>query len=57
MIARAALGLYDFVYGELCDWYVELAKPRLRGGDPDVQRDLAATLLFAISVPELSNTQ
>ncbi len=46
--ARAALGLYDFVYGELCDWYVELAKPRLRGGDPDVQRDLAATLLFAI---------
>ncbi|MBJ7470470.1 MAG: valine--tRNA ligase, partial [Solirubrobacteraceae bacterium] len=46
--ARAALGLYDFVYGELCDWYVELAKPRLRGGDPEVQRDLAATLLYAI---------
>ena len=26
---RAALGLYDFVYGELCDWYLELVKPRL----------------------------
>ena len=25
----AALGLYDFVYGELCDWYLELVKPRL----------------------------
>jgi valyl-tRNA synthetase len=46
--ARAALGLYDFVYGELYDWYVELAKPRLRNGSDDEQRDLAATLLFAI---------
>ncbi|MDQ8044823.1 MAG: class I tRNA ligase family protein, partial [Patulibacter sp.] len=46
--ARASLGLYDFVYGELCDWFVELAKPRLRGGSEEEQRDLAATLLFAI---------
>ncbi len=46
--AKAALGLYDFVYGELCDWYVELAKPRLRNGSDEEQRDLAATLLYAI---------
>ncbi|MET0768508.1 MAG: valine--tRNA ligase, partial [Solirubrobacteraceae bacterium] len=26
---RAALGLYDFVYAELCDWYLEIVKPRL----------------------------
>ncbi|HEY2636922.1 MAG TPA: class I tRNA ligase family protein, partial [Solirubrobacteraceae bacterium] len=25
---RAALGLYDFVYGELCDWYLEWVKGR-----------------------------
>src|SRR4051794_13809282 len=25
---RAALGLYDFVYGELCDWYLEWIKGR-----------------------------
>src|SRR4051812_5513252 len=32
---RAALGLYDFVYGDLCDWYLELIKPRLYGeGEP-----------------------
>ncbi len=35
--SRAALGLYDFVYGELCDWYLELVKPRLRAGDPQAQ--------------------
>jgi len=31
--AKLALGLYDFVYGEVCDWYLELVKPRLYDGD------------------------
>src|SRR4051794_15620760 len=39
---HAALGLYDFVFGELCDRYIELVKPRL--DDPDVQ----ATLLHVL---------
>jgi valyl-tRNA synthetase len=34
--SHAALALYDFVYGELCDWYLELVKPRLRDGDPQL---------------------
>ncbi|HTX32114.1 MAG TPA: valine--tRNA ligase [Solirubrobacteraceae bacterium] len=34
--SHAALSLYDFVYGELCDWYLELVKPRLRAGEPQV---------------------
>ena len=29
----AALRLYDFVYGELCDWYLEMIKPRLYAGE------------------------
>ncbi len=29
----AALRLYDFVYGELCDWYLEMIKPRLYADD------------------------
>ena len=46
--SHAALGLYDFVYGELCDWYLELVKPRLRaggvGGDP-----IQAMLLYVLT--------
>jgi valyl-tRNA synthetase len=43
--AHAALSLYDFVYGELCDWYLELVKPRLRAGE----LELRATLLHVLS--------
>ncbi len=43
--SHAALALYDFVYGELCDWYLELVKPRLRAGDPG----LAPTLLHVLT--------
>jgi valyl-tRNA synthetase len=51
--SHAALGLYDFVYGELCDWYLEIVKQRLpdfsdaQGGD-DGRRELAATLLHVL---------
>ncbi|MFN8205620.1 MAG: valine--tRNA ligase [Solirubrobacteraceae bacterium] len=40
---RAALGLYEFVFDELCDRYIELVKPRL--DDEDVQ----ATLLYVLT--------
>ena len=42
---HAALGLYEFVYAELCDWYLELVKPRLRSGEPDLQ----STLLYVLT--------
>jgi valyl-tRNA synthetase len=43
--AHAAGDLYGFVYGELCDWYVELVKPRLGGEDRDA---LSSTLRFVL---------
>jgi valyl-tRNA synthetase len=41
---QAALKLYDFVYGELCDWYLEMLKPRL------YLEDNADTARFALHV-------
>jgi valyl-tRNA synthetase len=42
---RAALGLYDFVYGELCDWYLEWIK-----GRDDAQGLLLAVLGETLSI-------
>jgi valyl-tRNA synthetase len=39
---RVANTLYDFIYGELCDWYIELVKGRL--AEPDLQRTLRHVL-------------
>jgi valyl-tRNA synthetase len=44
--SHAALGLYDFLYGDFCDWYLELAKPRLwNEGDND---GVSANLLYVL---------
>jgi len=43
--SRAALELYDFVYAELCDWYLELVKPRLYDADADT----LATVLHVLT--------
>jgi valyl-tRNA synthetase len=45
--SHAALGLYDFVYAELCDWYLEIVKPRL-ASEREPDRDLVATLLHIL---------
>jgi valyl-tRNA synthetase len=43
--AHAALELYRFFWSELCDWYLEIVKPRLYDGDEDA----AANLLWVLS--------
>jgi valyl-tRNA synthetase len=43
--SKAAFELYDFIYGELCDWYLELVKPRLYEGDEAT----AGTLLHILT--------
>lgn len=41
----AVAKLYDFVWDDYCDWYIELVKPRIYGGDKDVQKVLAYVLV------------
>jgi valyl-tRNA synthetase len=42
--SHAALDLYEFFWSELCDWYLEIVKPRLYDGEEDA----TATLLWAL---------
>jgi valyl-tRNA synthetase len=45
--AHAALGLYATLWDEVCDWYLELVKPRLYDEQAD-RSDVSATLLFVL---------
>jgi valyl-tRNA synthetase len=48
--AHAALGLYDFIFGELCDWYLELVKPRLRANEPALVGTLLHVLIETLAL-------
>jgi valyl-tRNA synthetase len=35
---QAARAVYDFFWGEFCDWYIEMVKPRLAAGQSEEER-------------------
>ncbi len=43
----AASKLYDFIWSEYCDWYIELSKRSLYSDDPK-RKEAAANVLFAV---------
>ena len=43
---EAARALYQFVWNELCDWYLEMAKPALRG-EEGLQRQASTRFILA----------
>ncbi|MBF9042825.1 valine--tRNA ligase [Rhodobacterales bacterium HKCCE4037] len=44
----AANGLYQFVWGKVCDWYLEFAKPLFASGDEAVIAETRATMAWVI---------
>ncbi len=45
---EAAESAYAFVWGEFCDWYLELVKDRLEGERGEASRDAAARTLYEV---------
>ncbi|WP_058833738.1 valine--tRNA ligase [Luteimonas abyssi] len=43
-----AQGLYEFAWNEVCDWFLELAKPALNGDDEAAARSTRHTLLYVL---------
>ena len=46
----AAQKVYDFIWSDFCDWYIELAKARLYGGDAEEKRTAASVLVYVLRV-------
>ena len=44
----AANGVYEFVWGTVCDWYVELAKPILTGGSETAKAETRAMTAWVL---------
>jgi valyl-tRNA synthetase len=45
---ETARALYDFFWNEFCDWYIELAKGRLNGGDAGQRASVQRILVFVL---------
>lgn len=49
-LGLAAQKLYDFIWSEFCDWYVEMAKSRLYGDDAAAKQAVISMLSHSLTV-------
>jgi len=47
-LGEASKGLYEFIWGDFCDWYIELVKSRLQGEDAVSRRTAQQVLAFVL---------
>ncbi len=49
-IGLAAAKLYDFIWSDFCDWYIELTKPALYGDDEEAKLEAKSVLSYALKL-------
>ncbi len=49
-LGEAGRAIYDFIWSEVCDWYIELAKPRLYNKEAAAERATAQHVLATVLV-------
>lgn len=47
-LGLASQKIYDFIWSELCDWYIEMAKPRLYGDSKREKDDVLSVLVHVL---------
>jgi valyl-tRNA synthetase len=47
-MGEAAKSLYEFIWGDFCDWYIELVKSRLQGENAESRRTAQQTLAYVL---------
>jgi len=47
-LSEAGRQIYDFIWGEYCDWYLEMVKVRFRGDDAETADDARRVLVYVL---------
>lgn len=47
-LGEAAKGLYEFIWGDFCDWYIELVKSRLLGEEAESKQTAQQVLVYVL---------
>ena len=45
----AAQKVYDFLWDDFCDWYIEIAKIRMYSGDPETAQNAREVLVWVMT--------